>query len=53
LLVFALPLVIPPFGSKDFLNTLTKVPAQESHKTAKDIGHGKVLLLERILSRSS
>ena len=53
LLVFALPLVMQPFGSKDFLNTLTKVPAEESHKTAKDMGHGNVLLLERILNRSS
>jgi hypothetical protein len=52
LLVFALSLVIPPFGSKDFLNTLTKVPAQESHKS-KDMVHGSVLLLERILNRSS
>jgi diacylglycerol kinase len=51
LLVFGLSLVIPLFGSKDFLNTLTTVAAHEYCKTAKDMGHVSVLLLEQIVRR--
>lgn len=46
LVAFGLSLAIPPFGSVDFAHTLRKVMSQKSYQTAKDIGHGGVLMVE-------